>query len=70
MEISTKFNLGQEVYTIAGRIAHCEICQRTGTVTIGSESFTCPKCEGKSKHPQWIVIVIMFRENQSLEKLM
>jgi predicted RNA-binding Zn-ribbon protein involved in translation (DUF1610 family) len=58
MELTTKFNLGQEVWAItsssATRIVHCETCKREGVVTIGGEQFTCPKCGGTSKHPRHI----------------
>lgn len=58
MDITTKFNLGQQVYMIsscsAQRIVHCEICKRTGTITIANEEFICPKCNGTSKRPEYI----------------
>lgn len=58
MDITTKFQLDQEVWAIshdyASRIVFCETCKREGVVTIGSEQFTCPKCHGTSKHPQHV----------------
>lgn len=58
MNITTKFNLGQQVWMIsscpAQRIVHCDICNRTGTITIANESFICPKCNGTSKRPEYI----------------
>jgi hypothetical protein len=56
--IITKFELGQEVWGIASayatRIVFCQTCKREGIVTIGGETFTCPKCNGLSKHPMGV----------------
>lgn len=52
------FDLGQEVHIVrkdaAYRNVKCDACRQTGTIDLGGESFTCPKCEGKSKHRQYV----------------
>lgn len=54
----TRFDLGQEVVGIASahatRVVFCQTCNREGVVTIGGETFTCPKCNGTSKHPRHV----------------
>jgi hypothetical protein len=57
MKIETRFDLGQTVWAIRHqgvyRIIACEVCGKTGKITIGTEEFVCPKCNGKSAHPIW-----------------
>ena len=53
MQINTRFNIGQELYVctdIAAKQNQCSICHGCGKVTIKSESFICPKCQGASAH--------------------
>ncbi len=52
------FDLGQQVFCVrkdgAYRNVKCDACHQTGAIDLGGESFTCPKCEGKSKHRQYV----------------
>lgn len=56
MNVITKFSLGDTVYSIrrdfVNRVVKCKACQNTGSVQIDGEAFECPKCKGKSKHPE------------------
>ena len=53
----TKLALGQEVWAIGRRRferqIRCTPCRATGEVEIEGEKLTCPKCSGRSKHPQY-----------------
>lgn len=50
MTITTKYDLGQRVFSVrrdyATRIIKCKCCNNTGTVTINGAEYTCPKCNG------------------------
>jgi len=51
MTITTKHDLGDMVFTIdysKPKIeTDCITCSGTGSVTLGNESFLCPKCRGR-----------------------
>lgn len=52
MNITTKFNIGQELYLctdLATKHNQCHICNGTGKITYKYETFTCPKCHGNNK---------------------
>ncbi len=55
--LTAKFDIGQEVFVVnttsAYRNVKCDACRETGQIELGGEPFTCPKCEGKSKHRQY-----------------
>lgn len=50
MNITTKYNLGQSVFTVrrdfATRIIKCRACENTRKVTIREVEYVCPKCHG------------------------
>ena len=51
MQITTKFNIGQELYLctdLAAKHSQCYICNGTGKITYKYETFTCPKCQGNN----------------------
>ncbi len=53
----TKLALGQEAWGIGSRRferqIRCTPCRGTGAIEIEGEQLTCPKCHGRSKHPQY-----------------
>jgi len=56
MNITTKYSIGDRVFAIrrdfVSRIVKCRACGNTGSIKIEGESFTCPKCNGASSHPE------------------
>lgn len=61
MEIKTKFNVGDKVWTInQGEVQEkCPICNGKERVKIKNKSYMCPECNGdgyvKKLHPEWKV---------------
>lgn len=57
MKYQSKFDLDQRVFIIRCQNVtneiECKICNNTGKVTIGIESFTCPKCLGRATHEEY-----------------
>lgn len=57
MKMETKYSLGDTVFGIrdmeARRKRSCPTCDRKGTVRIGVEEFTCPKCFGTSMSDEY-----------------
>jgi hypothetical protein len=56
MQLTSKYELGQRVFAIRStefrRIKTCITCEGTGKITLGDETFVCPKCGGSSAYPQ------------------
>lgn len=54
MNINTKYNIGDLVYTVIEKDAYrkiaCKCCKATGKVLIDGNDYTCPKCDGNSSH--------------------
>jgi hypothetical protein len=58
MILTSKYDLNQHVVGIlslsTNQKVDCLTCQQTGKVTIKSETFICPKCEGKCLYDKYI----------------
>ena len=57
MEFKTKFDIGQEVYTITltekQHYIQCHACKGDGHIKINEETFVCPKCSFTIKGKVW-----------------
>lgn len=57
MKIKTKYNLGQDVYTIIHLNKQikekCPVCNGTGHVTLNGNQYQCPECYGQGIKVEW-----------------
>ena len=60
MLFTTEMNIGDRVWAVvtapATRKVRCLTCHNTGNVVLGVETFTCPKCQGKCLHDEYVGI--------------
>jgi len=58
MDIKTKYDLGQFVYTIrkcgSEKFVTCGLCGGTGNVVINGKERTCPDCYGIGGNNEWV----------------
>jgi hypothetical protein len=73
MVYTTKYEMFQEVWGICDetfrQIVKCLTCRATGKVTIGTEEFVCPKCNGRSAHPVYVGRKWFVAENGVIGKI-
>lgn len=60
MQLTTKFDLGQQVFGICihrlESVALCRLCNDTNQITIQNEPFTCPKCKGGKPYIEKMIV--------------
>jgi len=57
MDIKTKLNIGDKIFPIwlngAEEKITCKVCNGTGEVSLGSNTYNCPECFGDGFKTEW-----------------